>query len=94
MRLSIPPKSQSLTSKSWDAVAILAPALSMANAGPNTNGSQFFIMHGDYALPPLYTKFGQVIEGQDIVDQIAQVRVNDRDKPLEAVVMEKVTING
>jgi cyclophilin family peptidyl-prolyl cis-trans isomerase len=66
--------------------------VAMANSGPNTNGSQFFIMHNDYSLPPLYTKFGQVIEGQEIVDAIAEVRVNDRDKPLEKVVMEKVTI--
>jgi len=49
-------------------------------------------MHNDYPLPPLYTKFGQVTEGQDVVDVIAEVRVNDRDKPLEKVVMEKVTI--
>lgn len=68
--------------------------VAMANSGPNTNGSQFFIMHSDYALPPLYTKFGRVVEGQDVVDQIAEVRVNDRDKPLEQVVMEKVTIEG
>ncbi len=68
--------------------------VAMANSGPNTNGSQFFIMHNDYPLPPLYTKFGQVIEGQDIVDQIAEVRVNDRDKPLEPIVMKKVTIEG
>lgn len=66
--------------------------VAMANSGPNTNGSQFFIMHNDYPLPPLYTKFGQVTEGQEIVDQIAGVRVNDRDKPLEKVVMEKVSI--
>ncbi len=66
--------------------------VAMANSGPNTNGSQFFIMHNDYPLPPLYTKFGQVTEGQDVVDQIAEVRVNERDKPLEQVVMKKVTI--
>lgn len=66
--------------------------VAMANAGPNTNGSQFFIMHVDYPLPPLYTKFGKVIEGQDVVDQIAEVSVNERDKPHEAVVMNKVTI--
>lgn len=45
--------------------------VAMANSGPNTNGSQFFIMLEDYPLPPLYTIFGKVIEGQDIVDQIA-----------------------
>ena len=66
--------------------------VAMANSGPNTNGSQFFIMHNDYPLPPSYTKFGQVIEGQDVVDVIAEVKTNSSDKPLEAVVMEKVTI--
>ena len=64
----------------------------MANAGPNTNGSQFFIMHIDYPLPPSYTKFGRVTEGQDIVDRIAEVQTNERDKPLEQVVMEHVFI--
>ena len=66
--------------------------VAMANAGPNTNGSQFFIMHVDYPLPPSYTKFGRVIEGQEVVDAIAQVPTDQRDKPLEPVVMEKVTI--
>src|SRR3982751_1736218 len=51
--------------------AYTAGTVAMANAGPNTNGSQFFIMHTDYPLPPSYTKFGQVIEGQEIVDAIA-----------------------
>ena len=64
----------------------------MANAGPNTNGSQFFIMHIDYPLPPSYTKFGKVIEGQDVVDAIANVETNPSDKPLEPVVMESVYI--
>ncbi|MEO8072508.1 MAG: peptidylprolyl isomerase [Acidobacteriota bacterium] len=66
--------------------------VAMANSGPNTNGSQFFIMHNDYPLPPSYTKFGQVIEGQDVVDEIAEVKTNANDKPLVSVVMEKVTI--
>ncbi len=66
--------------------------VAMANAGPNTNGSQFFIMHIDYPLPPSYTKFGRVIEGQDVVDQIANVKTGSNDKPAEPVVMEKVTI--
>lgn len=66
--------------------------VAMANSGPDTNGSQFFIMHVDYPLPPSYTKFGRVIEGQDIVDQIATVETNPGDKPLEEVVMEKVYI--
>ena len=66
--------------------------VAMANAGPNTNGSQFFIMHIDYPLPPSYTKFGKVIEGQDVVNAIAEVATNDRDKPLEPVVMNRVYI--
>lgn len=66
--------------------------VAMANSGPNTNGSQFFIMHVDYPLPPSYTKFGRVLEGQDVVDTIANVARNSNDKPLEPVVMNKVTI--
>ncbi len=66
--------------------------VAMANSGPNTNGSQFFIMHIDYPLPPSYTKFGKVIEGQDVIDEIATVETNSRDKPVDAVVMEKVYI--
>lgn len=66
--------------------------VAMANAGPNTNGSQFFIMHIDYPLPPSYTKFGKVIEGQDVVDSIAEVATSPNDKPLEQVVMNRVYI--
>ena len=67
--------------------------LAMANSGPNTNGSQFFIMHNDYPLPPSYTKFARVIEGQDIVDLIAVVETNGSDKPLEPIVMSSVRID-
>src|SRR5690606_16784260 len=66
--------------------------VAMANSGPNTNGSQFFIMHIDYPLPPSYSKFGKVIEGQEVVDIIANVDRNPSDKPLEPVVMERVYI--
>ena len=66
--------------------------VAMANAGPNTNGSQFFIMHIDYPLPPSYTKFGNVIEGQDVVDSIAEVETTPSDKPVDPVVMESVYI--
>jgi len=45
--------------------------LAMANSGPNTNGSQFFIMHQDNQLPPDYVIFGNVVEGMDVVDKIA-----------------------
>ena len=66
--------------------------VAMANAGPNTNGSQFFIMHVDYPLPPSYTKFGRVIEGQDVVDAIANTPTASGDRPRQDVVMEQVTI--
>ena len=66
--------------------------VAMANSGPNTNGSQFFIMHIDYPLPPSYTKFGRVIEGQDVVNAIATVPRNSNDKPHDRVVMERVYI--
>jgi cyclophilin family peptidyl-prolyl cis-trans isomerase len=69
-----------------------AGTVAMANAGPNTNGSQFFIMHVDYPLPPNYTKFGQVIEGQDVVNTIATTPTDRNDKPLSDVTIEKVTI--
>ena len=71
-----------------------AGTVAMANSGPNTNGSQFFIMHVDYPLPPNYTKFGQVIEGQDVVDAIASTATDSKDKPTSPVTMEKVTIEG
>lgn len=66
--------------------------VAMANAGPNTNGSQFFIMVADYALPNNYTIFGKVISGQEVADAIAKVTKDGQDKPLEKIVMEKVTV--
>jgi cyclophilin family peptidyl-prolyl cis-trans isomerase len=69
-----------------------AGTVAMANAGPNTNGSQFFIMHIDYPLPPNYTIFGRVVEGQEVVDTIASTPTGPGDKPRSAVTMEQVTI--
>ena len=66
--------------------------VAMANAGPNTNGSQFFIMLKDTQLPHSYTIFGRVISGQDVVDAIGKVQVGANDKPVDAVVMRKVTV--
>ncbi|HJZ82460.1 MAG TPA: peptidylprolyl isomerase [Pyrinomonadaceae bacterium] len=70
-----------------------AGTVAMANAGPNTNGSQFFIMHVDYQLPPSYTIFGRVIEGQDVVNAIATTNTDRSDRPISEVRMEKVSVS-
>jgi cyclophilin family peptidyl-prolyl cis-trans isomerase len=70
-----------------------AGTVAMANAGPNTNGSQFFIMHEDASwMPKDYTIFGRVIEGQDVVDAIA-TGATVQERPVSEVKMEKVTIS-
>jgi cyclophilin family peptidyl-prolyl cis-trans isomerase len=66
--------------------------LAMANAGRNTNGSQFFVMHSDYGLPPNYTIFGQLITGEDTLDKIATAQTGSQDRPKEPVTIQKVTI--
>ena len=66
--------------------------LAMANAGPNTNGSQFFIMHADFALPPNYTIFGQATSGQDVVDAIATSPRGANDRPNEPTQILSVEI--
>jgi cyclophilin family peptidyl-prolyl cis-trans isomerase len=68
--------------------------LAMANAGPNTNGSQFFIMHVDYPLPYQYTIFGKVTDGLDVIDTIASVQTAEADKPVEDVVILGVTVSS
>ncbi len=75
----------------------LRGTLAMANAGPNTNGSQFFIMHDDYPLPPNYVIFGKVIKGLDVVDKIAEAPVVANDsgevsKPVNPVKILSVEI--
>ena len=70
-----------------------AGTVAMANAGPNTNGSQFFIMHVDYPLPPNYTIFGRVTEGQDVVNSIATSATDSGDRPRSEVKMEKVVVH-
>ena len=69
-------------------------ALAMANAGPNTNGSQFFICVADLSgrLPKSYTIFGQVTKGMDVVDKIVGAPRNSRDMPDAPVAMTSVTI--
>lgn len=72
----------------------LRGALAMANAGPNTNGSQFFICTADLtgSLPKNYTLFGQVTRGLEVVDLIVAAPRNSRDLPDDPVAMMSVTI--
>jgi cyclophilin family peptidyl-prolyl cis-trans isomerase len=69
-------------------------ALAMANSGPNTNGSQFFICHQDLTgkLPKNYTLFGQVTKGMDVVDAIVSAPRNSRDLPDEPVAITGITV--
>ena len=66
--------------------------VAMANSGANTNGSQFFIMHQDYPLPPSYTIFGHITSGLDVVDAIANTPTGTNDRPLTAVVIKNVSV--
>ncbi len=72
--------------------------IAMANAGPNTNGSQFFIMHADYPLPKNYVIFGDVVDNMDTVDKIAEAPTSpsgmgENSKPVNPVKVESVTIS-
>ena len=73
---------------------IVRGALAMANAGPNTNGSQFFIVTTDAApwLDGKHTVFGQVTSGMDVVDQIEGAETDARDKPVSEVRIESVSL--
>jgi len=70
-------------------------SLAMANAGPNTNGSQFFICHQDLTgkLPKSYTLFGLVTKGMDVVDKIVNAPRNSRDLPDDPIAMSSVAIH-
>jgi peptidyl-prolyl cis-trans isomerase A (cyclophilin A) len=70
-----------------------AGIMAMANAGPNTNGSQFFITVAPYAqLPTNYTIFGEVVEGLSVVQRIGSVKTGPNNRPLQPVIMKTVTI--
>ncbi len=69
-------------------------SLAMANAGPDTNGSQFFVISGGHGmqLPPQYSLFGKLIDGLDVLDEIQRVPTGSGDRPKDPVVIESVTI--
>ena len=66
----------------------------MANAGPNTNGSQFFLISGGSGinLPPQYNHFGQIVKGMDVLEAMQKVDTDRSDRPREDVVINSVTI--
>lgn len=66
--------------------------VAMANAGPDTNGSQFFIMLENYPLPNNYTIFGKVEKGQEVVDAIGSVKTGANDRPLTAVTIKSIKV--
>jgi cyclophilin family peptidyl-prolyl cis-trans isomerase len=66
--------------------------VAMANSGPNTNGSQFFIVHADAGLPHAYTVFGSVTSGMDAVDAIAASDTDASDRPIEDCVINSVSV--
>ena len=69
-------------------------SLAMANAGPDTNGSQFFIISGSQGrrLPPQYSLFGKVVKGLDVVDAMQKVATDRNDRPLADVTINSVEI--
>ena len=69
-------------------------SVAMANAGPDTNGSQFFLISGQSGvqLPPQYNHFGQIVKGLDVLDAMQQVATDRSDRPREDVVIQSVTI--
>ena len=69
--------------------------VAMGNVGrPNTNGSQFFIMHQDYGLPYSYSIFGEVVGGIEVVDAMTETPTAAGDRPTEDIVIESITITG
>ena len=73
--------------------------IAMANSGPNTNGSQFFLMHADYQLPENYTIFGRAISGLDVIDAIATAPTipgptGENSSPVNPVTIESIEITG
>jgi len=88
----LPEKTLTVQGTTMSAPVYEKGVLAMANAGPDTNGSQFFIMVVDYPLSPDYSIFGKVIEGQDVADAISNLPRNGQDRPNEEVKMLSVSI--
>ena len=79
----------------FNAHKVVRGALAMANAGPNTNGSQFFIVTTDAApwLDGKHTVFGEVVQGMDVVDKLEGLETDGMDRPVDGALIEKLTIN-
>lgn len=75
---------------------VVRGALAMANAGPNTNGSQFFVVTADACpwLDGLHTVFGQVASGMDVIDKISDLPRDERDRPREEAKIERVELDA
>jgi cyclophilin family peptidyl-prolyl cis-trans isomerase len=75
---------------------IVHGALAMANAGPNTNGSQFFIVTAQECpwLDGKHTVFGQITGGQDVLEKIGKAKTDGRDKPVDPITIESLSFTG
>lgn len=89
---SLPTKTIQIQGQSYTGPVYEDGLVAMANAGRNTNGSQFFIMVADYPLPPDYSVFGKVVEGLDIAHAIANAPRDYNDRPNEEIKMISVSV--